>query len=67
MAPSFASEGERYAIYDIYEFYEWAEKKRGDIDQVDKIIKVEKTLEAFRSSKVLRDSAFERKIRSELD
>ena len=67
LAPSFASERERNTIYDIYEWYERAKKKRGDIDQVDRIIKVTKALEAFRSSEVLEDSAFELKIRSALD
>jgi len=67
LAPSFASERERHTIYDIYEWYERAKKKRGDIDQVDRIIKVMKALETFRSSEVLEDSAFERKIRSTLD
>ena len=67
LAPSFASEQERHTIYDIYEWYERAKKKRGDIDQVDRIIKVTKALEGFRSSEVLGESAFERKIRSVLD
>ena len=67
LAPSFASEQERHTIYDIYEWYERAKKKRGDIDQVDRIIKVTKALEEFRSSEVLGESAFERKIRSVLD
>ncbi|PUU76951.1 hypothetical protein B9Z19DRAFT_205163 [Tuber borchii] len=67
LALSFASERERHTIYDIYEWYERTRKKRGDIDQVDRIIKVTKALEAFRSSKVLGDRVFERKIRSVLD
>ena len=67
LAPNFASERERHTIYDIYEWYERTKKKRGDIDQVDRIIKVTKTLEGFRCSEALEDSAFERKIRSALD
>jgi len=67
LAPSFASERERHTVYDIYEWYERAKKKRGDIDQVDRIIKVMKALEGFRSSEVLGESAFERKIRSVID
>ena len=67
LAPSFASERERHTIYDIYEWYERAKNKCGDTDQVDKVIKVAKTLEAFRASEALGESAFERKIRSVLD
>ena len=67
LAPNFASERERDAVYDIYEWYERARKKRGDIDQADRIIKVAKALEAFRSSEVPGDGEFEQEIRSRVD
>ncbi|RPB01641.1 P-loop containing nucleoside triphosphate hydrolase protein [Choiromyces venosus 120613-1] len=67
MAPYFATERDRAAVYDIYEWYERAKKKRGDIDQADRIIKVMKALEAFRSSGILEDKRFERNIRRMLD
>ncbi|RPB01640.1 hypothetical protein L873DRAFT_1842358 [Choiromyces venosus 120613-1] len=67
MAPYFATERERAAVYDIYEWYERAKKKRGDIDQADIIIKVMRALEAFKSSEILEDKRVERNIRRMLD
>ncbi|CUS08892.1 unnamed protein product [Tuber aestivum] len=52
LAPNFASEWERGAVYDIYEWYERTKKKNGDIDQADRIIRVTKALEEFRSSEI---------------
>ncbi|PWW77613.1 P-loop containing nucleoside triphosphate hydrolase protein [Tuber magnatum] len=63
LAPNFATEQERGAVYDIYEWYERAKKKRGDIDQADRIIKVTKALEAFRSSGISEDNVFEQNTR----
>ena len=67
LAPNFAWEWERDAVYGIYEWYERARKKRGDIDQADRIIKVARALEEFRSSKESGDDEFELKIRSKID
>ncbi|RPB01665.1 P-loop containing nucleoside triphosphate hydrolase protein [Choiromyces venosus 120613-1] len=67
LAPNFATEWERNAVYDLYEWYEQAKKKRGDIDQADRMIKVMKALEAFKSSDEEEDREFERKIRRMLD
>ncbi|PWW77615.1 hypothetical protein C7212DRAFT_362777 [Tuber magnatum] len=67
LAPNFATERERGAVYDIYEWYERAKKKRGDIDQADRIIRVMKALEAFRSSGISEDNVFEQNTRRILD
>ncbi|CUS07546.1 unnamed protein product [Tuber aestivum] len=67
LAPNFATQKERDAVYDIYEWYERAKKKRGDIDQADRIVRVTKALEVFRSSEIFEDNAFERNIRGILD
>ncbi|KAG0641145.1 hypothetical protein HOY80DRAFT_955829 [Tuber brumale] len=67
LAPNFASEREREAVYELYEWYERTKKKRGDIDQPDRIIKVNKALEAFSSSEIIEDKIFERDIRRILD
>lgn len=67
LVPTFVLEQEGHPVYDIYKWYERGKNKCGDIDQVDRMIKVIKNFEAFRSSEVPGDSAFERKIGSVLD
>ncbi|RPB01630.1 hypothetical protein L873DRAFT_637612 [Choiromyces venosus 120613-1] len=67
VAPNFATERERDAVFDIYEWYERAKKKRGDIDQADRMIKVMKAFETFKSSDTKEDRNFEKKIRRVLD
>lgn len=44
LAPSFATDGERDAVYSIYESYERLKKTRSETDNIDRVIHVAKAL-----------------------